>query len=184
MRILAWPYWPRPPVCRTKRPSPCGLLLDRLAVGRPAAGRRWPRTLNSRNRRSTMISRCSSPIPEMIVCPVSWSVWHPERRVLLRQLAERRRRACPGRPWSSARSPRRSPARGTASPRARSACFGVQIVSPVATLRRPTTAHDVAGVDLLDLLALVGVHLEETADPLGVAGRGVEHLVAGRELPE
>ena len=38
---------------------------------------------------------------------------------------------------------------------------------------------DVAGVDLLDLLALVGVHLEHAADALLVPLRGVHHGVAG-----
>src|SRR5262249_43527284 len=38
--------------------------------------------------------------------------------------------------------------------------------------------RDVAGVDLLDLLALVRVHLEEAADPLALALRGVEDGVA------
>ena len=32
-------------------------------------------TLNSLFMRSTMISRCSSPIPSMVVCPVSSSRW-------------------------------------------------------------------------------------------------------------
>ena len=41
-----------------------------------------------------------------------------------------------------------------------------QSVSPVVVERRPDRRGDVAGVDLFDLLALVGVHLEETADAL------------------
>ena len=38
---------------------------------------------------------------------------------------------------------------------------------------------DVAGVDFLDLLTLVGVHLQEAADALGLALGGVEHRGAG-----
>src|SRR5205823_1840895 len=74
MLITAWPYWPRPPVWRTKRPwifSTRFPIVSRYATwGRPTLAS----TLNSRIRRSTMISRCSSPIPEMSVCPVSSSV--------------------------------------------------------------------------------------------------------------
>ena len=44
---------------------------DRLPVGDLRAARRSRSTWNSRRRRSTRISRCSSPIPEMRVCPVS-----------------------------------------------------------------------------------------------------------------
>ena len=40
---------------------------------------------------------------------------------------------------------------------------------------------DVAGADLVDLLAVVGVHLEDAADPLLVALRAVEHVRAGLE---
>src|SRR5437763_1242232 len=74
MLITASPYWPEPPVCRTNLPCTfsAGLeIVSRYATcGRPTLAS----TLNSRLRRSTMISRCSSPIPEMSVCPVSSSV--------------------------------------------------------------------------------------------------------------
>ena len=40
---------------------------------------------------------------------------------------------------------------------------------------------DVAGVDLVDLLAVVGVHLEDAADPLALALRRVEDVRAGLE---
>jgi hypothetical protein len=40
---------------------------------------------------------------------------------------------------------------------------------------------DVAGVHGLDLFAVVGVHLEDAADPLLLALRGVEHVRAGVE---
>jgi hypothetical protein len=68
------PYWPEPPVWRTNLPwifSAGFEIVSRYATwGRPT----FASTLNSRLRRSTMISRCSSPIPEMSVCPVSSSV--------------------------------------------------------------------------------------------------------------
>ena len=41
---------------------------------------------------------------------------------------------------------------------------------------------DLARADLLALLAVVGVHLEDAADALGLAGRRVEDAVAGLEL--
>ena len=41
---------------------------------------------------------------------------------------------------------------------------------------------DLARADLLALLAVVRVHLEDAADPLGLAGRRVEDAVAGLEL--
>ena len=42
--------------------------------------------------------------------------------------------------------------------------------------------RDLARTDLLALLAVVGVHLEDAPDPLGPAGVGVQHPVAGLEL--
>src|SRR5829696_912171 len=41
---------------------------------------------------------------------------------------------------------------------------------------------DVPRVAFLDLLAMVRVHHQQAADPLGAAGRGVEHAAAGGEL--
>ena len=41
---------------------------------------------------------------------------------------------------------------------------------------------DLARADLLALLAVVRVHLQDAADPLGLAGRRVEHAVARLEL--
>ena len=68
-----WPYWPRPPDCRTNFPSISQLLriVSRYATwGLPI----FASTVNSRRIRSTRISRCSSPIPEIIVWPLSSSV--------------------------------------------------------------------------------------------------------------
>src|ERR1700735_1962251 len=42
---------------------------------------------------------------------------------------------------------------------------------------------NVASEDLGDLFALVGVHLQQTADALGLAGAWIEHGVAGFQLP-
>jgi hypothetical protein len=69
-----WPYWPLPPDCFTYLPSPSAdfVMASRYATcGRPT----FAATLNSRNMRSTMTSRCSSPIPAMRVWPESGSVF-------------------------------------------------------------------------------------------------------------
>ena len=47
--------------------------------------------------------------------------------------------------------------------------FSSQSVSPVRVSRRPTAAQMLPRVDLLDLLALVGVHAQEAADALALA---------------
>src|SRR6476469_1536990 len=72
--MITWPYWPRPPVWRTNLPwiFSTGLpIVSRYATcGRPP----FASTLNSRLSRSTMISRCSSPMPAISVWPVSSSL--------------------------------------------------------------------------------------------------------------
>ncbi len=47
--------------------------------------------------------------------------------------------------------------------------LGSQIVSPVVTFLSPTAAAMSPAQTSVDLLALVGVHLEEAADALGLA---------------
>src|SRR5271157_5228455 len=74
MRIFTWPYCPWPPVCLMWRPSASEFLrmVSRYATcGLPTLAP----TPNSRIMRSTMISKCNSPIPERMVCPVSGSVF-------------------------------------------------------------------------------------------------------------
>ena len=56
-----------------------------------------------------------------------------------------------------------------------------QIVSPVCTLRMPYRGGDVPGVDVFDVLALVGVHLQQPPDPVAAASRRVQHVGAGLE---
>ncbi len=67
-----WPYWPRPPDCLIYLPSASAepLMVSLYATcGRPI----FASTLNSRRMRSTKTSKCNSPIPEIIVSPVSGS---------------------------------------------------------------------------------------------------------------
>ena len=56
-------------------------------------------------------------------------------------------------------------------------------VSPVARDAQAGRRGDVAAGDLLDVLALVGVHLEEPSDALALALRRVVDGLAGRDLP-
>ena len=53
---------------------------------------------------------------------------------------------------------------------------------PRRSLLQADASEDVAGVALLDLLAVVGVHHQQAPDPLGSAVRGVEHAAPSAEL--
>ena len=120
----------------------------------------------------------SSPMPAISVWPVSGSVdctWNVGSSCT--SLA-RAPASFPGRPWSWARSPGESPAPGTPSPRAATGSSSSQIVSPVDTCPQTHDGGDVAGPDLLDLLALVGVHLEQSPDPLARGPPVLETCVA------
>src|SRR6266571_1684037 len=92
--------------------------------------------------RSTKISRCSSPMPDMMVWPDSSSVWTRNDG----SSCASRLRAMPIFSWSAL-------------------VFG-------------STACDITGVDFLDFLALVGVHLQDAAEPFALALGRVVHRVA------
>ena len=124
-----------------------------------------------------MISRCSSPMPEILVWPVSLSVStlkvgsscislaRPLAELLLVALRLRLDRE---------RDDRRRELDRLEHDRV------VRVADGVAR-GHVLEAHrggDVARPDLLDLLALVRVHLEEAADALALAPGGVEHGVA------
>src|SRR5512138_965094 len=124
-------------------------------------------TLNSRTIRSVMISRCSSPIPRMIVWPVSRSVWTLKVGSSCISFESAR----PIFSWSAFVLGSMATAMtgsGKFMASRMTGAFSSQIVSH---------AHgggDVAGPDFLDLLALVRMHLQDAADPFGlVAGRVV-----------
>ena len=139
-------------------------------------------TLNSRTIRSVMISRCSSPIPRMIVWPVSWSVWtlkvgsscmslregHAHLFLVGLRLGLDRDR-----------DDRLGEVHRLEDDR------GVLVADRVAGRDVPQAdgRRDVAGPDLLDLLALVGVHLEQPADALAWSLGRVEDGGAGVEVP-
>ena len=54
--------------------------------------------------------------------------------------------------------------------------LGSHSVSPVRGVLEADAGDDVAGVDGVEVLAVVGVHLEQAADALLVAGAGVADL--------
>ena len=133
-------------------------------------------TLNSRSSRRAITSRWSSPIPEMIVWPVSssdrtWKVGSSSAR------RARPFRACPGRSWSWARWQPRSPDRGTSSTRAESGrCCRKGVAGP--GVLEPDRGHDVTRVDLVDVLLLGGVHPQESPEALLLGVGGVDDGVA------
>ena len=64
------PYWPLPPDWRTNLPWALACLVNASryeTCGLPTVTSAW----NSRRRRSTMMSKCNSPIPAINVSPVS-----------------------------------------------------------------------------------------------------------------
>src|SRR5215203_921332 len=122
-------------------------------------------TLNSRSMRSTSTSRCSSPMPEISVWPVSslvltWKVGSSSAR---------RPRATDIFSWSDL---------VLGSMATEMTGSGKTIISrriARVDLLDADGGSDVAGVDLLDVLALVGVHHEDAADALRLARARVEH---------
>ena len=155
---------------RGRRSAGCICLRHRPSRGsfpckRPAACRRSRPTLNSRIMRSTMISRWSSPIPEMIVWLRIRIRMNLERRIFLRQLVQ-------------------SDAHllliglgfrldGDGNHRLREIHrfekdLLVLIADRVAgrDVAKPDGGGDVAGEHVFDFFALVRVHLQQTADAL------------------
>ena len=61
--------------------------------------------------------------------------------------------------------------------------LSIESVSPCGRVLQADAGGDLARADLLALLAVVRVHLEDAPDPLRLAGGGVEHAVAGLDLP-
>ena len=146
-----------------------GRTGQRFLVGDLRTCRRVASTLNSRFRRSTMISRCSSPMPAMTTWPVCWSVFTRKRRVFGHQLAEADCRASPDPTLVFGSIASEMTGSGKSIDSSTIGFFSSQIVSPVVTLLQADRRGDVARVDFLDLFALVGVHLQQAADPLGAS---------------
>src|SRR6476660_6098411 len=129
-------------------------------------------TENSRTSRSVMISRCSSPIPRMMGCPVSLSVW--TLKVVSSCMSFWS--AMPIFSWSAFVLGSIATAMTGSGKFIASRITGVLVADRVAgrDVAQADGRRDVAGPDFLDLLALVGVHLQEAPDALvGVLGRVV-----------
>ena len=115
-----------------------------------------------------MISRCSSPIPEMSVCPVSSSV----RTRKVGSSSASRWRPAPSLSWSPfVFGSIATEITGSGNVIDSSRIGAVSIGERVAGRRllEADARGDLAGADLLALLAVVRVHLKDAADPLGLA---------------
>ena len=181
MLITAWPYWPRPPVWRTKRPWIFSTgLRDRLAVGDlRAADVRVDVELAQQAVDDDLEVQLAHPgderLPRLVVGA------HPEGRVLLGQALQARaelvlvglRLGLDGDRDHRLREGHRLEHDRRRVDRERVA--GRRLLEADA-------GRDLAGADLLALLAVVRVHLEDAPDPLGLARRRVEDAVAGLDL--
>ncbi len=129
-----------------------------------------------------MISRCSSPMPEMMVSPVSASVCTRKDG----SSAAMRARAMPqlvlvrlGLGLDGDVDDRLGNVQGLQDhrlPLIRQGVAGGGIL-------QPHRGDDVAGIGLVDLFPLVGVHLEQPADALLDALGGVQHRAPRRQHP-
>ena len=159
-------YWRLPPdlalvLERPRRPA-CRWSRDR----RPAACRRGPRADTRGSRRSTMISRWSSPCPQMSVCPESAS-WRTRK---LGSSRTSRPSASSSVAWSAAvlgSTARKMTGSGICMPASttRSLSSASTSVSPVPVNLRPTAAAMSPTADLVDLGGLVGVDLQQALRP-------------------
>ena len=118
-------------------------------------------------------------MPEMTVWPVSWSDF--TRKVGSSAISFAR--PWPSFSWSAlvfGSMASEMTGSGKSIDSSSTGFFSSQIVSPVVDALEPDRRGDVAGVDLLDFLTLVGVHLQEAADALVLALGGVVDRRAGR----
>ena len=117
-----------------------------------------------------MISRCSSPMPAISVWPVSSSV-------LTRKVGSssaRRARPLPSLSWSAfdfGSTATEITGSGKVIDSSTIGADSAASVSPVVVALQADAGRDLARADLVALLAVVRVHLEDAADPLGLAGR-------------
>ena len=128
-----------------------------------------------------MISRWSSPIPEIRVWPGLLVGAHAEGRILVGQpLQARRQLVLVALRLRLDRDRDDGLGKVHRLERDRSGLDGERLAG-----RRVLQADDrgdLAGADLLPLLAVVRVHLQDAADPLGAAASGVQHALAGLHL--
>ena len=102
-----------------------------------------------------------------------------ERGVLLGQALEGHAPACPGRPSSCGSMATSMTGSGKVIDSRMTGWSGSVSVSPGVRLAQAHRGGDVAGGDLVDLLAMVGVQLDDAPDALLAVLRGVEDVGAG-----
>ena len=181
MLMTTSPYWPLPPVWRTNLPCDLvGLLADRLAVGdlRLADG-------------GLDAELAHHPVDEHLEVELAHSVDHglpgllvaldAEGRVLLGEALKR------GRQLLLVDLGLRLDRDGDHGLREDDLLERDRRVGGAEGVARrglleADPGEDVARVALVDLLAGVGMHHQQPADPLGPAGGDVEHPAAGAEL--
>ena len=135
---LQWPYCPRPPDCFAYLLS-ISTAFVKVSLYATWGAPTFASTLNSRSRRSTITSKWSSPIPAIIVWPVSWSVCARNVGSSSANFAK----ASPILPWSFfvfgsiASSITGS---GNSIDSRITGCCSSQIVSPVVVVLKPTAA--------------------------------------------
>ena len=164
IRSQTWPYWPRPPDWRTNLPSHLDRLGDGLAVGDLRLAD-IGLDLELAHQAVDDDLQCSSPMPEMMVWPVSSSV-------LTRKDGSSWISFCRAMPslflvglglrLDGDGDDRLGELHRLEDDRMFFVAQGVAGGGVLQADRR----GDVAGVDFLDLFTLVGVHLQETADAL------------------
>ena len=128
-----------------------------------------------------MISRWSSPIPLMIVWPVSSLVWMRKDGSSLASFAGPRR-ASRRRPWSWLDGDR-DHGLGEFHLLEEDRVLSSQRVSPVGCLGGPRPRRCCRRRPL-DLLALVGVHVQDAPEALALAARRLLTIVPLAILPE
>ena len=154
------------PCCESSRDRP------------PADGPTLACTPNSRIMRSTIISRCSSPMPEISVCPVSGSLCTLNVGSSCESLAS----ALPSLSWSALVLGSMATEITGAGKFDRFQHDRLVLIAQRVARGHALQAHargNVAGVNGVNFLALVGVHAQQAADALARILRRIENVAAG-----
>ena len=179
--MTTWPNWPRPPVWRTKRATTFSTpLADRLAVGDL---RLADVGVDFELAQHAVDDHLEVELAHAVDQRLAGFLvgFDPEGRVLLAEaLQGGAHLLLVGFGLRLDRDRDHRLREFDALERDRRVRGGERVAG--AGLLEADAGADVAGVDLLDLLAAVGVHHQQPADPLGLAGGDVEDAAAGLEL--
>ena len=177
--MTAWPYWPLPPVCLTCRPLPSAGATDGLAIGdpRPADVGRDLELADHAVHQDVQVQLAHAGDAGLAALLVRVDA---EGGVFLGETLESQRQLVLvglGLGLDGDFDDRLGEDDRLEDDRV------IRLAERVAgeAFLQPDGGRDVAGVDRLDLLAMVGVHLEDAADPLLLALRGVEDVGPGIE---